>query len=166
MTQKNKSLSDSILEEISMKGLGFAKKPNYEIPSLPRDITELDDPALMDLFVQLSQWNDYASGLYAVACVNEREAESALETAQAIGCISGWTGAKGETATKVKAAAAASPEIQKLSKELNVFYAHRKLLESRTMDIERSAALVSRELTRRSAGSSGGFRTRQRNFTT
>ena len=111
MTQKNKSLSDSILEEISMKGLGFAKKPNYEIPSLPRDITELDDPALMDLFVQLSQWNDYASGLYAVACVNEREAESALETAQAIGRISGWTGAKGETATKVKAAAAASPDI-------------------------------------------------------
>jgi hypothetical protein len=164
MTSSKVGLSQEAIATLSEGGFSLPKKPNYEIPSLPRDITELDDPALMDLFVQLTQWNDHASGLFAVSVIDEREAQRALDNAEATAILSNWTGAKGTTVTLVKATIAASPEIQKLSKELDTKYAFRKLIEARMENVERDAALVSRELTRRT--SDGGMRSRQRKFTT
>jgi hypothetical protein len=164
MTTNKPSLSEDAIAALSNSGFGLTRKPNYEIPSLPRDITELDDPALMDLFVQLTQWNDHAAGLFAVAVIDEREAERALDSAEAAAMLSNWTGAKGTTVTFIKSTIAAMPEIQKLGKELDVKYAFRKLIEARMENVERDAALVSRELTRRT--SDGGMRSRQRKFTT
>jgi hypothetical protein len=165
MTPSKVALSQQAISTLSAGGFSLPNKPNYEIPSLPRDITELDDPALMDLFVQFTQWNDHAAGLFAVAVVDEREAQRALDTAEASALLQNWTGAKGTTVTFVKATIAALPEIQALSRELDTKYAFRKLIEARMENVERDAAVVSRELTRRT-NDTGSLRSRQRKFTT
>jgi hypothetical protein len=157
------SISQKVIEALNELGFSLTPKPEYEIPSLPRDITELDDEALMDLFVQYTQWNDHLAGAFAVAVVNEREAESALKNAESVALLKNWTGAKGDTVTLVKAQIQASDSIQELIFDLDTKYAFRKIIETRTQNIERDANLVSRELTRRT--SDGGLRSRQRRFT-
>lgn len=157
------SISTKVVAALNELGFELTPKPEYEIPNLPRDITELDDEGLMDLFVQLTQWNDHLAGAYAIAVVNEREAESALKNAEAIALLKNWTGAKGDRVTLVKAQIQASDEIQALIYDYDTKYAFRKIIETRTQNIERDCNVVSRELTRRT--SDGGLRSRQRRFT-
>ena len=154
------SISRDVVAAISELGFPLSVKPEYDIPTLPRDITELDDEGLMDLFVQFTQWNDHLAGAYAIAVINEREAESTLKNAEASMLLQNWTGAKGDRVTLIKAQIQASPAIQELIYDYDTKYAFRKLLETRTQNIERDSNLVSRELTRRT--SDGGLRSRQR----
>jgi hypothetical protein len=154
------SISRKVLDALNELGFSLSPRPEFDIPSLPRDITELDDEGLMDLFVQLTQWTDHLAGAHAVAVVNEREAERALTHAESIAMIKGWTGAKGDKVTLIKAQIASSPEVSELHDEVNTKYAFRKLIETRMLNVERDAQVVSRELTRRT--SDGGMRSRTR----
>ena len=79
--------------------------------------------------------------------------------------IRNWTGAKGDRITLIKAQISSSKEIQELQHELDIKYAFRKLIETKTLNIERDSQLVSRELTRRTSDG-GGLRSRTRRFTT
>jgi hypothetical protein len=158
------SISTKVVEALNELGFALAPRPEFDMPELPRDITELDDEALMDLFVQFTQWNDHLAGAFAVSVVNEREADSALKNAEAVALLSNWTGAKGDRVTLVKAQIQASEQIQELIYDYDTKYAFRKLIETRTQNIERDANVVSRELTRRT--SDGGLRSRQRRYTT
>jgi hypothetical protein len=157
------TIAAETLAQIKNLGFGFTERPELDIPSLPRDITELDDDGLMDLFVQFTQWNDHLSGAQAIAILNEREAQRALDSAEAAAMLSNWTGTKGDRVALVKATIADSPKIKELQYELDKAYAFRKLIETKTMNVERDAQLVSRELTRRT--SDGGMRSRTRRFT-
>jgi len=159
------SISRDVLAAVNELGFSLTAKPEYNIPDLPRDITELDDEGLMDLFVQFTQWNDHLAGAQAIAVINEREAQRALDNAEASSMLSNWTGAKGDRITLIKAQIAASKEIQELQHELDVKYAFRKLIETRTLNVERDSQLVSRELTRRTSDG-GGMRSRTRRFNT
>jgi hypothetical protein len=159
------SISRDVLASVNKLGFSLTAKPEYNIPDLPRDITELDDEGLMDLFVQFTQWNDHLAGAQAIAVINEREAQRALDNAEASSMLSNWTGAKGDRITLIKAQIAASKEIQDLQHELDVKYAFRKLIETRTLNVERDSQLVSRELTRRTSDG-GGMRSRTRRFNT
>lgn len=157
------SISRDVLESLNELGFSLTAKPEYEIPVLPRDITELDDEGLMDLFVQFTQWNDHLAGAHALAVINEREAQRNLDNAEASAMLKNWTGAKGDRVTLIKAQIAASEEIQEFAHQLDVKYAFRKLIETRTLNVERDSQVVSRELTRRT--SDGGMRARRRSFT-
>jgi hypothetical protein len=159
------SISRTVLSAINGLGFSLTAKPEYDIPTLPRDITELDDEGLMDLFVQFTQWNDHLAGAQAIAIINEREAQRELDNQEAASMISNWTGAKGDRITLIKAQIASTKEIKDLAYELDVKYAFRKLIETRTLNVERDSAVVSRELTRRTSDG-GGLRARRRNFTT
>ena len=159
------SISRDVLVSLNELGFSLTAKPEYEIPLLPRDITELDDEGLMDLFVQYTQWNDHLAGAQALAIINEREAQRALDNAEAAGMLKNWTGAKGDRIALIKAQIANSQEVQELQHELDVKYAFRKLIETRTNNVERDSQVVSRELTRRTSDG-GGLRPRQRRFTT
>lgn len=159
------TISADTLAKINKAGYTLASKPNYEIPSLPRDITELDDEALMDLFVQFTQWTDHLSGVHAVAVIDERELEKALAKAEANAMISSFTGGKGTKQVAVlKAHIANSPEVHEVTEELDTKYAYRKLVETMMLNSERDAQVVSRELTRRTSDNSG-LRSRTRRFT-
>lgn len=158
------SISRDVLASISELGFSLTAKPDYEIPDLPRDITELDDEGLMDLFVQFTQWNDHLAGAHAIAVINEREAQRNLDNAEAAALMKNWTGAKGDRITLIKAQISANEDIKEFAYQLDVKYAFRKLIETRTLNVERDSQVVSRELTRRT--SDGGFRARKRSFTT
>ena len=158
------SISRDVLAAVSELGFSLTPKPEEEIPSLPRDITELDDDGLMDLFVHFTQWNDHLAGAQAIATINEREAQRALDNAEASAMLKNWTGAKGDRIALIKAQIASTKEIQELQHDLDVKYAFRKLIETRTLNVERDSQLVSRELTRRTSDG-GGMRARTRRFT-
>jgi len=158
------SISRDVLASMNELGFSLTAKPEEDIPSLPRDITELDDEGLMDLFVQFTQWNDHLAGAQAIAIINEREAQRTLDNAVDAAMIKNWTGAKGDRVTLIKAQIGASEAIQELQHELDIKYAFRKLIETRTMNVERDSQLVSRELTRRTSDG-GGMRARTRRFT-
>ena len=157
------SISNNVLDTLNKLGIALTAKPDFNIPSLPRDITELDDEGLMDLFVQFTQWNDYLAGAQAVAIVNEREAQRSVDQAEASEMLKNWTGTKGDRVALVKAQIESNPQIKELYLDLDTKYAFRKLIETKTMNVERDSAVVSRELTRRTSDG-GGMRSRTRRF--
>lgn len=159
------SISRKVLESLNSLGVTLSAKPNFSIPDLPRDITELDDEGLMDLFVQFTQWNDHLSGARAVAVINEREAQRILDTVEAQAMLSNWAGTKGDRVAVAKASIAADPKVLELKEDLDTKYAFRKILETRAENVERDSQVVSRELTRRTSDG-GGLRARARRFTT
>lgn len=159
------SVSRKVLESLSELGITLSAKPDFDIPQLPRDITELDDEGLMDLFVQFTQWNDHLSGARAIAVINEREAERSVEAVEASAMVKNWQGGKGDRVAVVKATIVIDPQVESLKHDLDVKYAFRKLLETRAENVERDSQVVSRELTRRTSDG-GGFRSRARKFTT
>jgi hypothetical protein len=119
----------------------------------------------MDLFVQFTQWNDHLSGARAIAVINEREAERAVDSIEAKCMINNWQGGKNDRVAVAKATIITDPEVEKLKNDLDIKYAFRKLLETRAENVERDSQVVSRELTRRTSDG-GGFRSRARKFTT
>jgi hypothetical protein len=159
------SISRKVLESLNSLGVTLSAKPDFPIPLLPREITELDDEGLMDLFVQFTQWNDHLSGARAVAVINEREAQRFLDTVEAQAMLLNWAGTKGDRVAVAKASIAADPKVLELKEDLDTKYAFRKILETRAENVERDSQVVSRELTRRTSDG-GGFRSRARRFTT
>jgi hypothetical protein len=159
------SISRKVLESLNALGVTLSAKPDFQIPLLPRDITELDDEGLMDLFVQFTQWNDHLSGARAIAVINEREAERLLDTTEAHAMLASWAGTKGDRVAVAKASIAVDPKVIELKEDLDTKYAFRKLIETRAENVERDSQVVSRELTRRTSDG-GGFRGRARKFTT
>jgi hypothetical protein len=159
------SISRQVLDSLAELGVTLSAKPEFTIPLLPRDITELDDEGLMDLFVQFTQWNDHLSGARAIAVINEREAERVVDAAEANAMLDNWKGGSGDRITVVKATITASPKVIELKHDLDTKYAFRKLIETRAENVERDSQVVSRELTRRTSDG-GGFRNRARKFTT
>jgi len=151
------------LNSLSTKGFKIPSKPSYDIPELPRDITELDDDDLMDLFVTLTTWNDYVAPQLAVAAIDERETDRLVSVLEATALINNWKGGTGDRVTIAKAQIALDPKVAEAKQELDEKHAYRKLIETLLQNLERDAALVSRELTRRTSDS--GVKNRARRYT-
>ena len=157
-------ISKDVVDSLNRLGVALAAKPDFPIPDLPRDISELDDEALMDLFVQFTGWSDYLSGARAIAVINEREAERVVDNNEATEFLNQWKGGSADRIAVVKAKIASNPEIADLKHDFDTKYAFRKILETRADDVERNSQVVSRELTRRTS-SGGGLNARRRSFT-
>jgi hypothetical protein len=115
----------------------------------------------MELFAQLTAWAGFLSGQLAVAEIDERTAEAVLEAAEATALIRGYAeldasrevGPRGGVtevrATMVKAHRDLDPDVILQKQSIAERYAYRKLVGVLFTNVERDAALVSRELTRR-----------------
>jgi hypothetical protein len=162
--RKNTS-SEEAMELLVSDGLTFPSSPatSNDIPGLPDDLTLLDDGGLMDLFTQLTAWCDYVGTQHATATIDERDTERRLEVAEANAVTLNWGGTSGERVAIAKAKIALDPDVQALKKELQERYAYRKLVETLFTNLDRDAALVSRELTRRTSGSTP-VNTRRKGF--
>ena len=156
------SRSESALKAIQAKGMKMAAKPKYDIPPLPRDITDLGDEDLMDLFVMFTAWNDHLSGEVAVAAIEERQAQRAVDMSEAKAMLNNWKGGSQDRVAIAKAQIAVDESVAKLHEELDQKHAFRKLIDVLAQNVERDSALVSRELTRRTAGDS--YKSRGRRF--
>lgn len=132
------------------QGLEIAERPESEMPSMPHDLTELDDRSLMVLYSEVTAWAEFAESQAACAVIDEKHAARVAEAtyrdavearrAEGLNVTDARNQAKGDAG--VLAAENASFEAE----------AYRRLVDSVAKRCERDAALVSRELTRRTAG--------------
>lgn len=155
-SQTARAAAASLLEQ----GLNLPEKPEEEsIPFIPVDISTVEDGDLMSLFAELTAWCDYANTQLALAKVAEREAEKLQSRTEAKYMAAQGIG-KGERVTAVKAQVAAMPEVIRAAQAVDTAYAYRSLTESIYENLERDIALVSRELTRRTANGNTNYRKR------
>jgi hypothetical protein len=136
-------------DALMQQGLTLSPKPEIEMPILPSDVTVLDDEDLMILYSLLTAWADFISTQVSCAQVDERAAEKRLSHAENLLMIA--SGDKGDRVTYARAQVAADNKIVAMKEEVEEAHAYRKLIESMASNIERDAALVSRELTRRTS---------------
>ena len=132
------------------QGLINAPKPEYDIPRLPVDITQLDDEDLMVLYSKLTAYADFVSVQVSAAQIDERDDEKRLASMESFKMLT----SEGKTDNKVtfaRAQVANDPQVVEMKESLEKSHAYRKIIEVMMMNIERDAALVSRELTRRTS---------------
>lgn len=129
---------------------GFARPgvPGPQAPLLPMDLGELTPDEMMNLFAEFSAWAGYAAVKVAEAEAAEDDTESDLKVAEARFMINEVEGGD-EKVTVARARRDSDPEVVRLRKELRKRRAVRKLLVTYFTNYERSAAVLSRELTRR-----------------
>lgn len=148
------------LKDLSASGLNMPTGPDDDIPRLPTDITELDDPGLMNLFSALVAWADYVGAQVALAQIDERNSQRALDYAEASATSRHWTGGSGERVAVMKKKVAEDDEVVTAYDALDTHHAYRKLIEVLAANLDRDTQLISRELTRRTA--SAGSTTRRK----
>lgn len=136
---------------LAQQGLTRIEQPEGDMPRLPPSLTDLGDEELMDLFTGLTGWHDYVAYQVACAAVDERAAQRKLDMAEAQAMLNGWGGGSDARVAVAKARIQADPTVQKLREELDTLHAYRKLVDVMATNLERDAALVSRELTRRTS---------------
>lgn len=137
------------IERYQKIGIVF-RRPQQDQVQLPEDITTLSSEQLAETFTALTAWADYIASQLAVANLEERAAQRALDLEENKMLITRMgSAAKGERVTLVKAQIAADDKIVSLSQEYEDKYAYRKLLEMLLNNHERDLTLVSREITRR-----------------
>lgn len=133
-----------------LEGQGFRlpERPKSTMPSLPDDITELSDKDLMDLYAEFVGWSEYAFTQLSAASVNEKEEERrlAVSTAREVALLrmSGMNVTDARNGAKDK--------MSDLVKRVAEAEAYRKVLEAVAEGCDKSASLLSRELTRRTNG--------------
>lgn len=140
------------LDSLTQKAIDIPK-PTYEITPLPPDITSLSSEQLAEMFTVLTGWADYTASQLAQAQIDERAAQRALDfkvsklTVELLGKSS-----KTDKVSLIKAQIAINDEVVALEDTFEEKYARRKILEMMLNNQERDITLVSREITRRTAG--------------
>jgi hypothetical protein len=112
------------------------------------DLGEMTADEMMNLFAEFGAWAGYAAVKVAEAEAGEDDVEGDLKVAEARFMINEVEGGD-EKVTIARARRDFDPEVVRLRKELRRRRAVRKLLVTYFTNYERSAATLSRELTRR-----------------
>lgn len=137
----------------SVDPAALVPKPKYELTPLPPDITSLSSEQLAELFTILTGWADYTASQLAEAQINERAAQRALDLkTNRLMVEKMGTATKGDKVTLIRAQIATDEDVLKLEDAFEEKYARRKILEMMLNNQERDITLVSREITRRTAG--------------
>ena len=142
------------------KDLGIEPEtnPEFGLPKLPEDIDDLTDKQLMNLFVQLTRWTDFFQNQLAIEEIYERYADAEVRRLEGLYMTANKPERVSEAVTWVRAQMEADPDIRKARDALRVYYARKKLKSMLFDAAERDAAVVSRELTRRTDVKNPGYR--------
>ena len=135
-----------------LEGQGFRlpDQPDAEDqPKLPADLSELDDSDLMEEFSLFTAWADYACAQVGLAVVAEREAERTLEGVEADVWRDQLRFNPKAPVAAVKAVMVSDTKVMEARSTLDKAYAYRRLVSDLADRYERDAAVLSRELTRR-----------------
>jgi hypothetical protein len=103
---------------------------------------------MMDLYFRFIAWLNYAAVEFGSAEVEEEKAEAMVKKLQAMHMVLNWGAAK-DKVTLARAQQAVDPEISRAMDEQLAAYARRKMAQIVYENCERSAAALSRELSRR-----------------
>lgn len=137
----------------SVDPAALVPKPTYALTPLPPDITLLSGEQLAEMFTILTGWADYTASQLAEAQLSERAAQRTLElkinrlTVEKMG-----NATKTDKVTLIRAQIAIDDDVVRLEEAFEERYARRKILEMMLGNQERDITLVSREITRRTAG--------------
>lgn len=114
---------------------------------MPRNLTEISDRRLMELFSIYVGWQNYFDVLLGEAFVEEKKADASAERVAARFMLS--SGLTKVTEARWMRDAAHDPDVA-MSQRIQVdAYARRKALEMTCGNLDRMSSLVSRELSRR-----------------
>jgi uncharacterized protein (UPF0335 family) len=145
---KKRAISGAVTRALQ-QGMMLPVKPQTMAPTLPRDVTELDDASLMGVWTELTAWTDYAAVQVSVAYAEEKSLIKRIERMEAKAQL------VYDKVTKARAEVKASPEMEALVNEWLEAEAYRKLVEALFNNYDRDAQLLSRELTRRTSDVKG-----------
>jgi hypothetical protein len=141
-------LEDRSLEakrQVERQQYDLPARPEGPIPEVPDDITELDARDLIGLMTELTRWAEHLGVQLAMAEVDERWAEAAMEKERALALLGGTA----KDVTRTKAKAYESEDYLKAEEKYQQCMAYRKLVGVLFANADRWSALLSRELTRR-----------------
>lgn len=141
--------SRNAAQQASTQGLGLSPRPDGEIPKLPIDITELSDRALMTLYAEFSAWYDFAAHQLACAVIDEKAAERRADAIERNQILKHRV--TGANVTDSRAAAKTDDDVMAAQTAHFEAEAYRRMIEALTNTCERNAAVISRELTRRTS---------------
>ena len=129
---RSQSESSAAVERVEELGLHLPDRPEEDIPHLPDDLTDLDDAALMRLFVEFTSWTNYASAKRSIAEIDEGVADAAHALAEAKATVLGWdedTGAASDRrVTIAKARRLENDAVQRALQTKREAYAKRKII--------------------------------------
>jgi hypothetical protein len=139
-------------------GIDEPTVPDFRPPTLETDIDDLTDKQLMNLFVQFTRWTDYFQNQLAIEEIFEHHAEMEVRKLEGLYLTRNRPEKASEAVTWVRAAMETDGEIRDARDALKLYYARRKLKQMLFESSERDAAVVSRELTRRTDVKNPGYR--------
>lgn len=155
--------STYVLDLMDKQGLTIDREVELDQPSLPHDITEIDDEELMLLYTKFSAYSDFVNTQLSCAIVDEKDLERQVDYEESVAMLRLQEASPKTTVTALKAMVDSESSIRTLKRDHLNKYAYRKMLETLANNCERSSAVCSRELTRRTSGDN--FKTRTRRFT-
>jgi hypothetical protein len=149
MTLKLGKASAEAIDDLLNQGFTIAPTQG-DYPLMPKDLTALGGEQLSNLFSHVTAWTNYVATQLSAAQIDERSLEKQYDMEYAKQMVlRKATAEKGDKVTALKAEVNADPKMLKLSDELDKAYAYRKMIEVMYNNLERDAALISREITRR-----------------
>jgi len=153
--------SSEVINKLSSQGINFQHGYNGIAPSLPEDITSVDDSDLMSLFSLFTEYNSFLLMQIATSKIDKEAASKEVEIAEAKFLIEA---PKGETVSKTKAKILIDETMQILHKNFYAIENYLIILEGIQKGVDESSKVVSREITRRN--NNYNISSRTRNFTT
>ena len=152
------SLGEHTVNALEGQDMELPERPSTD-PQLPLDVSALEDRDLMTHLAEFTAWTDYASAQLGLAVISERSAERQVEYAEA----KAWQDApKSKTVAETKTVLVMDEKVQHAKAALDRAYAYRKMVGEVAQRYERDAAVISRELTRRTSESGPKARRRDR----
>lgn len=148
---KTTPLAKQALDILKGQGFKLPDRPKHEPALVLSDPGELADEQLIEDFILLTAWTDYASAQLGLAVINEREKERMVDEAVAAAWKDMHTKFPRTPVTLIREIVADYPEVKKAKIDLESIYAYRRLISDLSARYERDAAALSRELTRRTS---------------
>lgn len=151
---RDESASSAAERWLRDEGLEVPDRPRGDLPpTLPDDLTDLDDPELMQLFAEFTEWLNFADVRRTALEIDEADVQAALDVAEARAKVSGWDDDEAPKSdrrvTIAKARQVIDAEVIRAHEEFRKVKSRRKMVNAMCDILERNAALVSRELSRR-----------------
>lgn len=123
----------------------WVHQPGKEPPRIPRNLPDIQDPELMGLFQQISEWVKYLRLQLAMAEVDESGAEHQMNSTEALARARSG----GKTVTEMKALAREDVSFAAAAENHAAAYGYRKLVAALYENADYDRFLLSREITRR-----------------
>jgi hypothetical protein len=144
-------ISETVIQTLEKQGIPIRRQLNIDLPTLPDDITAVDDQELMRLANVYMQYYSFMLTQVTAAELAVLEVENEYDMAEAKAMLGKTTGKTTEKSIMLRAHVLTDPEMQELSRARLQAQAYHKLLKTTLDNLERSYQLTSRELTRRTS---------------